>query len=101
MGEVARGEGALGEAALGDGALGEAGLGGAKGSVLGCSTGVEGLTDSSCCSLSKSPKIFSMLLGSLKRGMKELVSPCLSFPRPFFFLSFVLLLSASCYIMKK
>ena len=38
-----------------------------------------------------------MLLGSLNRGgMKELVSPCLSFPNPFFFFSFVLFFSESC-----
>lgn len=105
MGEVTRGDGALGEAVLGDGgrgegALGEAALGGIKGGVLGCSGGVGGLKGSTCCSLSNSPNIFSMLLGSLKRGMKELVSPCFSFPRPFFFFSFVLLLSESCYIVK-
>lgn len=107
MGEVTRGEaalgdGALGEEALGEGGLGEATLGGTTGGVFGSSGGVGGLTTSCCCcccSLSKSPNIFSMLLGSLKRGMKELVSPCFSFPRPFFF-SFVFLLSESCYIIK-
>lgn len=100
MGEATRGEAALGDGALGEGALGEATLGGTKGGVLGLSGGVGGLIASTCCSLSKSPNIFSMLLGSLKRGINELVSPCLSFPRPFFF-SFVFLLSESCCIDKK
>lgn len=100
FGEVTRGEAALGEAALGEGGLGEATLGGTKGGVFGRSGGVGGLIASTCCSLSKSPNIFSMLLGSLKRGMKELVSPCFSFPIPFFF-SFVLLLSESCYYIIK
>lgn len=98
-GEAALGDGSLGEGGLGEGGLGEATLGGTKGGVFGRSGGVGGLIASTCCSLSKSPNIFSMLLGSLKRGMKELVSPCFSFPTPFFF-SFVLLFSESCYVNK-
>ena len=100
LGEATLGEATLGEATLGEGALGEATLGGTKGGVLGCSGGVGGLTVNFCCSLSKSPNIFSMLLGSLKRGMNELVSACLNFPNPFFFLSFVLFLSGSCNVME-
>lgn len=98
-GEGAFGDEALGEGGFGEGGLGEATLGGTKGGVLGRSGGVGGLIASTCCSLSKSPNIFSMLLGSRKSGMKELVSPCFSLPGPFFF-SFELLLSESCYIIK-
>lgn len=58
--------------------LGEAFLGVTKGGV----GGEEGLNVTLCCSLSKSKKIFSTLLGSLNKGIKELDSPCLSFPTP-------------------
>ena len=37
----------------------------------------------SCC-WSTSPNIFSILLGSLKRGINDLVSACFNIPRPFF-----------------
>ena len=95
LGEGALGEGDLGEAALGEPTLGEATLGGTNGGVFGCSSGVGGLKVTLCCSLSKSPKIFSTLLGSLNSGMNELVSPRFSFPSPFFF-SFVFFLSEPC-----
>lgn len=58
--------------------LGETFLGVTKGGV----GGEEGLNDTLCCSLSKSKKIFSTLLGSLNKGIKELDSPCFSFPTP-------------------
>jgi hypothetical protein len=74
--------------------------GSTKGGVVGCTGGVGGLKVNFCCSLSKSPNIFSTLLGSLKRGMKELVSACFSFPNPFFFLSFELFFSGSSNVMK-
>ncbi|CAI0397016.1 unnamed protein product, partial [Linum tenue] len=123
-GAAAFGDGGLGEAAgLGDGALGEVAAlgelltrregtrgeeettlegGGTKFGVLGCSAGGVGGLNVSLCSLSASPKIFSMLLGSLNNGMNELLlSPCLNFPMPLLFFSLLLLfLSGSCIEVK-
>lgn len=81
LGEVAAGETALGEAALGEVIRGEAGLTGNADGVLGSSEDSVALIYSS----SASPRIFSMLLGSLKRGINDLFSPCLNLPLPFFF----------------
>ena len=82
-GECRRAEENLGEALF---------LGVTKGGVIG---GEGGLNVTLCCSLSKSKKIFSTLLGSLNRGMKELDSPFdLNFPTPLFF-SFFFLFSNS------
>ena len=85
LGEAA----ALGEeAALGEVTLGEETLGGTGVGTFGVSEGVGGLRNILfCCSLSASPNIFSILLGSLKSGIKECVS------RPFFFFSFAFFLS--------
>ena len=91
FGDAALGEVTLGEAALGEETRGETGLTGNAGGVLGISEDVVGLINNS----SASPRIFSMLLGSLKRGINDLFSPCFNLPRPFFF-SFELFLSVPC-----
>lgn len=86
LGGETGGEGRRAEEILGEAPF----LGVTKGGV----GGEEGLNVTLCCSLSKSKKIFSTLLGSLNRGMKELDSPFLNFPTPLFF-SFFFLFSNS------
>lgn len=98
LGDATSGEEALGEAALGETTLGEATLWdrllveatreGTINGVCGCSGGVGG-RNRILCSLSASPSIFSMLLGSLKSGiLNDFLSPFFSCPGPFFFFPF-------------
>lgn len=81
--------------ALGEATIGEDGLKGNEGGGCGCSKNVLLLAFLNKFCWSASSNIFSILLGCLKKGMKDFVSPLPNIPRPFFFTS-ALLLSDTC-----